>query len=148
MNKHINFEDNIFILNVRLRMTHDLLILETDPELFLKKTMDDIDFIDDTLSILLDELLDNAHLIERNEQFDNLSETEGYFSQVLTLFLTGSGNISALRFPALREKTLFLRTHSMTRKKTIDDLRKQRDNGSLEPVVSSAELNELLKGYP
>jgi hypothetical protein len=147
MIKHINFEDNIFILNVRVRMIHDLLLLETNPELFLKKTIEDIDFIDDTLGILLDELMENTHLIERNEQFDNLSELEGQFSQILTQFLTGSGNISAIRFPALREKIIFLRTHSMTRKKAIHDSRKQTDGTILEPLVSSAELNELLKEY-
>lgn len=128
-------------------MIHDLLLLETNPELFLKKTIEDIDFIDDTLGVLLDELIENTHLIERNEQFDNLSELEGQFSQVLTQFLTGSGNISALRFPALREKIIFLRTHSLTRKKAIADSRKQTDGTILEPLVSSTELNELLKEY-
>ncbi|MDR0569590.1 MAG: hypothetical protein LBG87_10350 [Spirochaetaceae bacterium] len=147
MNKHINFEDNIFILNVRVRMIQDLLLLEADPELFLKKTMDDIDFIDDALGMLLDDLLENIHLIERNELFDNLSMIEAEFSGALSLFLNGSGTISAVRFPALREKIIFLQTHSLTRKKTIDDSRKQTDGSVLEPLVSSAELNELLKEY-
>jgi hypothetical protein len=146
MIKHINFEDNIFVLNIRVRMIYDLLLLETNPELFLKKTLEDIDFVDDTLGLLLDELIENTHLIERNEHFDNLSELEEQFAQVLTLFLNGSGNISAIRFPALREKIVFLRTHSMTRRKTIDDSRKQTDGTILEPLVSSAEINELLKG--
>lgn len=147
MIKHINFEDNIFILNIRVRMIHDLLLLETNPELFLKKTLEDIEFVDDTLGVLLDELIENIHLIERNEQFDNLSELEEQFIQVLSLFLTGSGNVSAIRFPALREKIVFLRTHNLTRRKTIDDLKKQTDGTILEPLVSSAELNELLKEY-
>ncbi|MDR0562715.1 MAG: hypothetical protein LBG73_08515 [Spirochaetaceae bacterium] len=147
MNKHINFEDNIFILNVRVRMIQDLLLLEADPELFLKKTMDDIDFIDDALGMLLDDLIENIHLIERNELFDNLSMIEEEFAGVLSLFLNGSGTISAVRFPALREKIIFLRTHSLTRKKTIDDSRKQSDGAIMEPLVSSAELNELLKEY-
>ncbi|MDR1956566.1 MAG: hypothetical protein LBQ30_06915 [Treponema sp.] len=147
MNKHINFDDNIFILNIRLRMVQDVLVLEPDTELFLKKTMDDIDFIDDTLGLLLDGLLDNTHLLERNEQFDNLAAIESQFSQVLTQFLTGSGNISALRFPVLREKILFLRTHSLTRKKTIHDAQSQADQALLEPLVSTDELSELLKEY-
>jgi hypothetical protein len=128
-------------------MIQDLLLLEADPELFLKKTMDDIDFIDDALGMLLDDLLENIHLIERNELFDNLSMIEAEFSGALSLFLNGSGTISAVRFPALREKIIFLQTHSLTRKKTIDDSRKQTDGSVLEPLVSSAELNELLKEY-
>ncbi|MDR1029533.1 MAG: hypothetical protein LBL76_01520 [Treponema sp.] len=147
MNKHINFEDNIFILNIRLRLVQDILVLEPDPELFLKKTMEDIDFIDDTLSLLLDGLLENIQLIERNEQFDNLVAIERQFVQVLTQFLTGSGNISALRFPVLREKIMFLRTHSITRQQTIDDARNEVNQTSIEPLVSTDELTELLKEY-
>jgi hypothetical protein len=50
MHKHINFEDNIFVLNTRIRMIRDSLILDTDPELFLEKTVDDTNFIDLTLA--------------------------------------------------------------------------------------------------
>ncbi|MDR0524401.1 MAG: hypothetical protein LBG90_00835 [Spirochaetaceae bacterium] len=147
MNKHINFEDNIFILNVRVRMIQDILLLEADQDLFLKKTMDDIDFIDDALGILLDDLLENIHLIERNELLDNLSLIEEEFAGVLSLFLNGSGTISSGRFPAFREKIIFLHSHSLTRKKSIDDSRKQSDGVIMEPLVSPAELNELLKEY-
>jgi hypothetical protein len=147
MNKHINFEDNIFILNVKVRMIYDLLLLETDPGFFLKKTIEDIDFIDDTLGLLLEDLIENTHLIERNELFDSLFELERQVHEVLTLFLTGSGNISALRFPSLQEKLVFLRTHSLTRRKTIDEMRRQTAGMILEPLVTSIELSELLKDY-
>ncbi|MDR3115766.1 MAG: hypothetical protein LBU25_09640 [Treponema sp.] len=145
MNKHINFEDNIFLINIRIRMVQDMLILEPDPELFLKKTMEDIDFIDDILGLLLDGLLENAHLIERNEQLVNLYDSESQFLQILTQFLTGSGNISVLRFPVLREKVTFLQTHSMTRKKLLEDTRNETDQSLIEPVVSTDELSALLK---
>ncbi|MDR2394520.1 MAG: hypothetical protein LBD93_10265 [Treponema sp.] len=145
MNKHINFGDNIFLINIRLRMVQDILVLEPDPELFLKKTMEDIDFINDILGLLLDGLLENPHLIERNEQLVNLYDIECQFSQLLTLFLTGSGNISVLRFPVLREKVTFLQAQSMTRKKLMDDFRNQTDQSILEPLVSSDELSALLK---
>ncbi|MDR0721354.1 MAG: hypothetical protein LBF75_00995 [Treponema sp.] len=145
MNKHINFEDNIFLINIRLRMVQDMLVLEPDPELFLKKTMEDIDFIDDILGLLLDGLLENPHLIERNEQLVNLYAIECQFSQLLTLFLTGSGNISVLRFPVLREKITFLQAQSMTRKKLMDDFRNKTDQSIMEPLVSSDELSALLK---
>ncbi|MHB9291005.1 hypothetical protein Holit_00075 [Hollandina sp. SP2] len=145
MNKHINFEDNIFLINIRLRMVQDMLVLEPDPELFLKKTMEDIDFIDDILGLLLDGLLENSHLIERNEQMVNLYDIECQFLQILTQFLTGSGNISVLRFPVLREKITFLQAHSMTRKKLIDDSRNETDQSIMEPLVSTDELSALLK---
>ncbi|MDR0628428.1 MAG: hypothetical protein LBG24_02055 [Treponema sp.] len=145
MNKHINFEDNIFLINIRLRMVQDMLVLEPDPELFLKKTMEDIDFIDDILGLLLDGLLENPHLIERNEQLVNLYDIECHFSQILIKFLTGSGNISVLRFPVLREKIIFLQAHSMTRKELMDDFQNKTDQSILEPLVSSEELSALLK---
>jgi len=127
-------------------MVHDLFLLETDPDIFLKKTLEDIEFIDDALGILLEDLVENNNLIERNELFDNLSELERQFSDVLTLFLTSSGNISALHFPAFREKIIFIRSHSLSRKTNIDDLRQKSAGVILEPVVSSTELSELLKG--
>jgi hypothetical protein len=145
MNKRINFEDNIFILNTRIRMIRDLLILETDPDLFLEKTMDDLGFIDLTLAFLLGNLLENERLIERDEQFHNLSETERQFSEVLSEILEGAGSISAVQFPVIRDKTLVLRNNSLERRKNIEGA-VSRGNKPSEPVVSSDELNELLKG--
>ncbi|MDR3303629.1 MAG: hypothetical protein LBS86_04385 [Treponema sp.] len=142
MNKHINFEDNIFILNMRVRMIRDLLLLETDSELFLRKTVEDMKFIDTILAAMLKNLTENVHLIERNEQFDNLSEIEWQFSQVLSLFLDGSGNISAEHCPEFRKDITYLSNQSLGRKQTIDTL----SNSTIvtEPLVSSLEMNALL----
>jgi hypothetical protein len=147
MTKYINFEDNIFILNARLRIIQDLLNLDTDPELFLEKTLDDIHFIDAALESLLGYLKGNQRLIERENQFDNLFDIEWKFSQVLTEFLNNKGNFSTARFPALRDKILLLRTRSQDRRQNIDELGGGRDELSVEPVVSSEELNELLKNF-
>lgn len=142
MKKKINFEDNIFILSMRVRMIRDLLLLETDTELFLKKTLEDIDFIDTTLATLLKNLSENAYLIERDEQFDNLSEIEWQFSQVLSLFLNGSGNISATLFPSFRERIVFLSNQSLSRKRIIDA--SVNSTVVTEPLVGPRELKGLL----
>ncbi|MDR3333297.1 MAG: hypothetical protein LBT13_00195 [Treponema sp.] len=147
MNRHINFEDNIFILNLRIRLIRDSLALNADPELFLKKIVEDIEFIDIALSRLLDDLVENISFIGRDEQFDNLAEIEWQFSQVLTRFLNSSRNISAAQLPILREKLVFLQNHSAARRKTIDDAESQMEGVYVEPVVSSAELSELLKKF-
>jgi hypothetical protein len=146
MNKHINFEDNIFVLNTRIRMIRDLLILDTDPELFMEKTMEDLEFIDLTLTFLLVSLLENKRLIERDEQFHNLSETERQFCEVLSEILEGSGSISAVQFPVIRDKTTVLRNNSLERQKNIENTAFRGNKSSSEPVVSSDELSELLKG--
>jgi hypothetical protein len=83
MNKRINFDDNLFALTMRIRLIQDLLSLDVDPNLFLQKTMEDIEFIDFTLDTLLKELLDNDRLLERDEAFENFSELEWRFDQAL-----------------------------------------------------------------
>jgi hypothetical protein len=147
MNKRINFEDNIFILNVRIRMIRDILVLDADPDLFLEKTMEDIDFINNTLEALLGNLIENKRLLERDTEFDNLSDLEWQFSQVLAEFLNGGGNISAVQFPMLKGKITMLRKYSQDRKKAMEDARSPAESPAAEPVVSSLELSELLKDF-
>ncbi|GHV91499.1 hypothetical protein AGMMS50268_20020 [Spirochaetia bacterium] len=147
MNKRINFEDNIFILGIRIRMIRDLLVLDTDPELFLAKTIEDVDFIDHTLEDLLKNLIENERLLERNEAFDSIYDLEWDFSQALSDFFNGSGNISAAQFPMLREKLQLLRSRSQERRKSIDSSRGPELAGTLENVVSSDEMSALLKDF-
>jgi hypothetical protein len=147
MNKRINFEDNIFILNGRIRMIRDLLILDTDPDLFLEKTIEDIDFIDKTLETLLENLIENKRLLERDVEFDNLSDLEWQFAQVLSDFLHSPGNISAAQFPVLKGKISMLRKRGQDRQKAMEKSRIQTEPSLSEPVVSSLELGELLKDF-
>jgi hypothetical protein len=144
MNKRINFEDNLFVLAMRIRMIRDLLILDADPDLFLEKTMEDIDFIDYALGALLKELVENSRLLERDEAFENLSELEWRFDQVLGEMLSGGKSISAAPFPMLRERVTMVRNRSLDRRKTADDSRSGPE-GAAEPLVSADEMSELLK---
>jgi hypothetical protein len=147
MNKRINFEDNIFILHTRIRMIRDLLALDTDPDLFLEKTIDDINFIDKVLETLLGNLMENKRLLERDKAFDDLSDLEWQFSQALSEFFNSPGNISAAQFPILKEKVSHLRDRSTGRRKTMDESRSISESSVTEPVVSSVELSELLKDF-
>ena len=144
MGKHINFEDNIFVFNLRIRMIQDLLILDTDPELFLHKTLDDLGFINSSLNILLSNLKENYRLIERDEQFHNLLETERQFFEVLNEIDHGEGNISVLQYPELREHIGILLSQSQDRQKSIKDMIVEGKDYALEPVVGYDELHELL----
>jgi hypothetical protein len=145
MNKHINYEDNIFILNIRIRMLRNLLILDSEPDFFLGKTLDDVDFIDGTLTALLENLLKHKQLIELEEHFHTLSETENRFLEVLSELHQGGGTISVQRFPVIGEKIDALRNRSLERQKTIGGFLVQTDSLNSEAVVSSMELQELLK---
>ncbi|MDR1566687.1 MAG: hypothetical protein LBS48_05330 [Treponema sp.] len=145
MNKRINFEDNIYATLGRIRMIRDLLALEADPELFLDKTLEDIDFIDSTLRILLSGLLENQYLIEREELLSHISELEWQFSQILGNFLNTQGNIAAQE-PSLRDRIAILRTRSLERRRTAENAGAAAGSIPEEPVVSSDEISELLRG--
>jgi hypothetical protein len=147
MHKRVNFEDNIFILAARIRIIRDLLILDTDPELFLEKTMDDIAFLDHTLDMLLGNLMANERLMDRNETFENLDDLESQFIQVLSILQKGSGNISAFNFPLIREKIQVLQNRSQERQKTIGKNKDHEKESVLEGAVSSDELSELLRDF-
>ena len=147
MNKQIHFEDNIFILMMRLRMIRDIITLDADPELFLEKTLDDIYFADHTLKILLRHLQENPRLIEREEVLEQLSELEWEFSQVLRELIDHSGNISVREIPSIREKLTILQENSRERRKTAQNLSPLGGSMPGETVVSPDELNELLKAF-
>jgi hypothetical protein len=147
MNKRINFEDNIFILEQRIRIIRELLSLDPDPDLFLDTTVNDIVFIDVALATLLGNLVNNTRLLEREEELDNLSDLELLFSRVLSELLEGSGSISSEAFPMIREKLIFIRRSSQERRKVIDKSGVSSGQRETEPVVSSDELNELLKDF-
>ena len=144
MKRHINLADNIFVLSIRIRMIHDTLILDTDAELFLVKTLDDLDFIDSGLSSLLVKLQENSKLIERVEQFYNLAETEQQFNEVLHELGRGEGNLSAIQYPELRERIAPLSTHSRERQNSIEEMIVDSRHQTMEPVVGRDELQELL----
>ena len=137
MNKQINFEDNIFILNVRIRMLMDLLHLDVDPGFYAEKTLDDIAFIDMILNSLLKYLTENRMFHDREDELDKLIDLEYRFDQLLE----GTGKC----FPLIREQLLQYKTSSTERRKNIDDTRLPVDQSANEPVVSSLELNELLR---
>jgi hypothetical protein len=146
MNRRINFEDNIFVLNTRIRAIRDMLLLDADPDFFLKKTLDDLEFIDSTLSVLLDNLNNNKKYIEREEQFYNLLETERSLSEVLRAISSGDGTVSVGKFPEIENRITLIQNHSLNRRKVIEDVPFEADEmAPMEPWVSRDELSELLK---
>ncbi|MDR2079661.1 MAG: hypothetical protein LBP74_08080 [Treponema sp.] len=147
MSKQINFEDNIFILNTRIRMIRDLLILDADPDIFLDKTLTDVDFINAALGVLLRNLIENTHLIERNGQFYNLHETEQQFLGALWDLANGPGTVSVTSYPVLQDKIALIREQALERQKTIERYISTGETPSSEPVVSPDELNELLRDF-
>jgi hypothetical protein len=148
MNKRINFEDNIFVLTTLTRMLKDLLTLDTDPELFLEKTLNDMEFVDKNLDLFLGCLVENQRLIEREELLSHLSVLEWQYSQVLSQYLEGGGNVSAGEFPVTGERVQAFRARSRERQKRLEAAGKagriSGENSREDPLVSSDELSALL----
>ena len=145
MNKRVNFEDNIFILTIRIRMIRDIITLDADPELFLEKTLDDIYFSDKTLRILLEYLQQNTCLVERAELLEQFCELEWQFSQILQNLLDHGGNFCIKSIPGILEKITVCRSNSLYRQRSAETLSPPANISSGEPIVSSHELTELLK---
>ena len=145
MNKKVNFEDNIFILMMRIRMIRDIITLDADPELFMGKILDDIIFADHTLGILLVYLQENRRLIELDELVEHFSKLEWQFSLILQELIDHEGNISVKESPELIEKLSSIRKNSLERRRIADKLGSPGEHISGSPIVSSDELTELLK---
>jgi hypothetical protein len=145
MNKRINFADNLFILNIRLRMIRDILSLDAAPGLFLEKTLEDLEFLDYSLAFLLRELMENQRFLEREEVFEDLSELEWLFSQTAGEFSGSRGEFSPS--PGIREKLELLQNRSLERRKLIDQSLPRSESAALDPLVGAEELGELLKKF-
>jgi len=146
MNRQINFEDNIFMLNVRIRMISDLLRLDAEPGLFLDQTVAEFDFIDRVLSELMKSLTENSMLLDRDEELSKLADLEWRFEQLITGINGNSGMIGALSQRENRERLAFCKNNSLNRLRAIEDSRASGNRNESEPVVSSYEMNQLLQG--
>jgi len=144
MNKRINFEDTIFILNVRIRMIRDLLRLDTDTALFYGQTIGDLEFVNTVLDMLTEKFLANLKFLDRETEADNLMDAEWQFSQILNEISNGSSPFSPVKFPEAQVLILKLKKDSVKRQKQIEDSYEPAEHSASEPVVSHAELNGLL----
>ena len=128
-------------------MISDMLCLDTDPDLFLEKTIDDTGFIDGVLSALMKCLIDNQMLVDREEELDKLADLEWRFEQVLTGIRGDSGLIDALNHAQNREKLLGFKNNCIQRRKTIEGTRSYGPQPDSESVVTISEMNQLLQGF-
>jgi hypothetical protein len=147
MNKQITIDDNIFILNVRLRLISDTLCLDVDPQLFLQKTLDDMGFIDKTLSALMEWLVNNRSLVDREQELNKLADLEWRFEQFITGIRGDSGLINALNTGENKEKLTVYKNNCIHRRNSIENSRSLASPAENEPVVSQNELNQLLQGF-
>jgi hypothetical protein len=147
MEKRINYEDNTFIINTRIRLLHDIFILEADFALFFEKVLDELDFINETLEILLNTLIVNNKLIERSDRFHDLLETEWRFTSLLNYLISGQGSLAEHFCPNHVPKLESLSKDCVRRRDMIKehDMSSGEGDKANERLVSAFELTELLK---
>ena len=144
MNKRINFEDTIFILNVRIRMLRDLIRLDTDAKYFYNQSMIDLEFISSVMDMLTEKFLDNLKFLDREVEADNILDAEWQFSQILNEISNNSSPFSPSIYPEMLQIIGNLKKNSAKRQKQIEESYIPTDHTIAEPVVSNAELNGLL----
>jgi hypothetical protein len=142
----LNFEDTIFILNMRIKTLRDTLRLSPPPELFLGKCLEDLAFIDNVLEALVRAVMQNTSSGNVSSLINYISDTEWQFNQLLTEFLLESSPFSAGAFPETVPKIAALRGTSNVRRKTLEESGVPIEIAQSEPVVTSAELSGLLGG--
>ncbi|MCL2191308.1 MAG: hypothetical protein FWB79_04915 [Treponema sp.] len=148
------FEDTVFLLNIRIRMVRDTMRLNPPGELFMERCLNDIAFIDNVLSLLVQQITqdDESGAGEADVgntaigAVDYAADTEWQFSQLLTEFLLESNAFSAKASPQSREKIVSLRDESNGRRKIFEKFSTSSQADLAEPVVSPTELSILFGG--
>ncbi|MDR2097582.1 MAG: hypothetical protein LBP37_03595, partial [Spirochaetaceae bacterium] len=138
---------NIFILNVKIRAISDIILLDADPDLFLERTMEDLDFILAKLTLIQESLALNEQLISRTEQLHNLDETYVRFLALINDTLRGKGCFDPNRYPFIREHLNTLATYCVNGQKQLKALKAAAGvNVNDVRLVSTDELTALLNG--
>ena len=144
MDKHSSIEDSIFVLSMKIRVIRDTITLNADGDLFLTKTLDDVQFINQTMKALLEYLRDTRQLPDRDGLLECFSELEWQFSQTLSVLLGHRGNLSVQDSPTLREKLQIFQSSCVERQRLIETLLPARPGQGSAPV-SPHEMDELFK---
>ena len=145
MKTAINYEDNIFFAHSLIHTLKAGLELEIENDYFGDKVVEDILFLDRTLSQLYEQLNKNHFLIRRTEMFRKLLHASSALLNVLQRCLEGSLNIAATARSRLRtcrgEQQAILDA-------ILSELRQDDRNEVSKDVVSSAEFEFLLRDEP
>ncbi len=83
MTKRVNYEDNIFFLDLILKQIKSASKLNMDAEVFYEKIIGDINFLSGTVEKIFISLKMNTQLINRLDYLKNLQKFNGQFIQFL-----------------------------------------------------------------
>jgi hypothetical protein len=147
MDKTLNFEDSLFIINKRIRMIQSMLKLDCSSELFEAVTNSDCTFIEAALGKLQTLLEENTRFIDREAQFHNIIETDEAFLSLLCSFLSDESVFNSSSSETFKEKVKKIALNIEEKKRELEETALTLSGKPVqEPVVSSMDLTELLRG--
>lgn len=142
----INYEDDIFLLQMIIKTLNAAIRLEVDVELFRDRLVEDIHFIHATVQKLYRTLHENPHLIRRDEYLRAIMQTKVSFIEVLHACL----DTDTPQYVHLAAYAGRVHSHRSEHLQDVEDIRAllQRgddDESRHEDVVSPQEFLSLLQ---
>jgi len=143
--KVINYEEDIFFLNLMLKVLKDGLKLDIDANFFTQKVKDDILFISRMVSLIYKSLSENTFMLKRLEYLKSLQRLMQLFTELLSNIVNNKFYFSPALEGAFGEyKTLILGYENDVRtiRNILSDLNQaENENGNM---VSDEEFKFLL----
>ncbi len=145
MDDTIFYDENLFYLNEIINTIEHGFRLAIQPQLFSNKIVEDIFFVQTTLSELHRVLMDNELMIQRSEQLRRLLRTKSRFIEVLESAVRQENPLTADLSPII-PRFQELMSEQQGQVSEIREILRAATNGTLEEtdLVSEQEFRFLL----
>jgi hypothetical protein len=145
MKSKIHYEEDLFYLNLQIKVLREGLQLSVDPDYFQDKVLADVRFVDATLDLVLSTLKENPNLIRRAEYLYHLVKVEGAFLELLTNLLGGTGEMHTALEPYRNEFLQRRDSHEADSQEIRTLLRIVSQEDERGDVITSDELSLLTR---
>jgi len=145
MKSKIHYEEDLFFLNLQMKGLREGFMLTVDPDYFQDKVLADIRFIDATLDKIFSTLKENPNLIRRAEYLYNLVKVEGFFVEMVTSILEGTGEMCEALEPYRNEFVQRGESHEADIQEIRTLLRLVSQEDEREDVITADELSLLTR---
>jgi len=143
MAKMISYGDNLFFVGELVRVLKDGLQLDLDTAIFSEKIVEQILFVDHTLTKLYTALKGNPLLVDRPEHLKSLMRTAKLMADLLDGLLHGRYGLSEELRP-LFPKLADMRDEKRRAVQEIQTILAQSDSSESGDMISPAEYEFLL----
>lgn len=141
------YEESLYFLGLMCRRLREGLTLGLDPELFQERFLDEIDFIDSVLDRIQVALVEEQHLIQKNEYLHQMVLTRQLFKSLLHEFKRVAMDGTMFTTKEDLFEALGKRNHDK-----IEEVLELLNTGATEPLseelITHEEMNILLGDKP